>query len=401
MEISELFATTEIIKATKDSIPVEYQDLQGAFSEEASNELPEHGVSDMKIEFKEGQEPRNTGLRPMSPTELEELRRYLEENLGKGWIRKLTSPVSTPIVFAKKKDGSIRICVDYQNLNRVTIKNQYPLPLIPELTNRLIGATVFTKLDIRHAYHRIRMAMGHEFKTPFKTSYGLFEYLVMPFGLTNAPAQFQEHIQTIFSDLLDISVVIYLDDILIFSKNLKEHQAIVREVLGRLQQHGLYAKASKCQFHCNSVEFLGLIVSRNGLKMCLDKVQAIRDCPTPKSVKEVQAFLGFANFYRRFIEDYSKITLPLTKLTQKMNHLNGPIQYKKHLKNFALDFCKLQFCFILISSDLSLLIRMHRIPQQGAFFRNMGRMDTYTHAPIGAQRCHRQKKITTFMTKNY
>ena len=161
------------------------------------------------------------------------------------------------------------------------------------------------------------MAMGHKFKTAFKTRYGLFEYLVMPFGLTNAPAQFQAHMQTIFSDLLDISVVIYLDDILIFSKKLEEHQAIVREVLRQLQQHGLYAKASKCQFHCSSVEFLGLIVSGNGLKMCPDKVQAIRDWPTLKSVKEVQAFLGFANFYWRFIEDYSKITVPLTKLTRK------------------------------------------------------------------------------------
>ena len=155
---------------------------------------------------------------------------------------------------------------------------------------------MFTKLDIQQAYHRIKMAMRHEFKIAFKTCYGLFEYLVMPFGLTNALAQFQAHMQTIFSDLLDISIVIYLDDILIFSKNLEEHQAIVREVLCRLQQHGLYAKASKCQFHCSSVEFLGLIVSGNGLKMCPDKVQAIRDWPTPKCVKEVQAFLGFANF---------------------------------------------------------------------------------------------------------
>ena len=126
---------------------------------------------------------------------------------------------------------------------------------------------MFMKLDIQQAYHRIRMAMGHEFKTTFKTRYGLFEYLVMPFGLTNAPIQFQAHMQTIFSDLLDISVVIYLDDILIFSKRLEEHQGIVREVLRQLHQHGLYAKASKCQFHCSSVEFLRLIVSENGLKI--------------------------------------------------------------------------------------------------------------------------------------
>lgn len=182
LEVTEVLGTTEEVQ-----IPMVYQDLSGAFSEEASNELPNHGPSDMKIEFKEGQEPKNTRLRPMSPAELEELRRYLEENLSKGWIRRSKSSVSAPIVFARKKDGSIRVCIDYRNLNKVTVRNRYPLPLIPELTDRLVGATIFSKLDVRQAYHRIRMAPGHEFKTTFKTRYGLFEYLVMSFGLTNAP----------------------------------------------------------------------------------------------------------------------------------------------------------------------------------------------------------------------
>jgi hypothetical protein len=207
--------------------------------------------------------------------------------------------------------------VDYRNLNRVTVRNRYPLPLIPELIDRLVGAKIFSKLDIRQAYHRVRMAAGHEFKTTFKTRYGLFEYLVMPFGLTNAPAQFQAHMQCIFHDLLDISVVIYLDDILIFSKTSEEHRLVVREVLRRLQRHGLYAKESKCEFHRTSVQFLGMVVSEKGLEMCKDKVQAIQEWPIPKTVKEVQAFLGFANFYRRFILDYSEITIPLTTLTRK------------------------------------------------------------------------------------
>jgi len=252
--------------------------------------------------------------------ELEELRRYLEENLGKGWIRRSKFPVSAPIVFARKKDGSIRVCVDYRNLNKVTIKNRYPLPLIPELTNRLVGAKIFTKLDIRQAYHRVRMALGHEFKTAFKTRYSLFEYLVMLFGLTNAPAQFQSHMQNIFGDLLDISVVIYLDDILIFSKNLEEHRQVGCEVLRRLQENGLYAKESKCEFHRQSVEFLGMTVSARGLEMCRDKVQTIQEWLIPTSVKEVQTFLGFANFYRRFIDDYSKVAMPLIALTRKNQH---------------------------------------------------------------------------------
>jgi len=247
---------------------VEYNDLWRAFSKEASNELPNYNMLDMKIEFKERQEPHNTRLRPMSPIELEELHKYLEENLGKEWIRRLKSLVSAPIVLTRKNDGSIRVCVDYQNLNKVTIKNYYPLLLILELTDWLVGATIFTKLDVRQAYHWMHMVLGHEFKTTFKTRYDLFEYLVMPFGLTNAPAQFQFHMQNIFSNLLDILVVIYLDDILIFSKNLKEHQQVVREVLQRLQKHGLYAKESKCEFHHQSVEFLGMIDSSKGHEMC-------------------------------------------------------------------------------------------------------------------------------------
>lgn len=176
-----------------------------------------------------------------------------------------------------------------KHLNKVTIRNHYPLPLIPELTDKLVRATIFTKLDVRQAYHCICMARGYEFKMAFKTQYGLFEYLVMPFGLTNAPAQFQSHI---FGDLLDISLVIYLDDILIFSKNLEEHQQVVQKVLQRLQKHGLYAKESKCQFHCQSVKFLGMIVLDKGLAVCQGKVQTIKDWPVSKMVTEVQAFLA-------------------------------------------------------------------------------------------------------------
>jgi len=193
LKISECFDVVDTTSFLGTSIPVEYHDLHEVFSEKASNELPSHGISDMKIELKEGQEPRSIGLQPMSLVELEELRKYLEENLEKRWIQRSTSPVSTPIVFIQKKDGSIRVCVVYRNLNKVIVRNCYPLPLISELTDQLVGATIFTKLDIRQAYHCIHMALGHEYKTAFKTWYGLFEYLVMPFGLTNALMQFQSH----------------------------------------------------------------------------------------------------------------------------------------------------------------------------------------------------------------
>lgn len=161
------------------------------------------------------------------------------------------------------------------------------------------------------------MAPGHEHKTTFKTRYGLFEDLVMPFELTNAPAQFQSHMQSIFSDLLDISVVIYFDNILVFSKDLDNHRHVVREVLHRLHIHGLYVKGSKFEFHCSLVKFLGMMVSAQGLQMCSDKIQAIRDWLVPKNSKKYRQFLGFSNFYRRFVRDYSQVTVPLTTLTRK------------------------------------------------------------------------------------
>ena len=336
LEISEL--KDGILGLEGTSIPEEYSDLQGAFSEKASNKLPDHCVSDMKIEFKEGQEPRNTGLRPMSPMVLEELRRYLEENFEKGWIRQSQFLVSAPIVFAQKKDGSFRVCIDYCNLNEVTIKNRYPLSLILELTDRLVGATIFTKLDVRHAYHRVCMALSHKFKTTFKTQDGLFEYLVMPFRLMNAPAKFQSHLQNIFSDLLDISVVIYLNNIFIFSKNLEEHIKVVWDVLRRLQEHGFYAKESKYKFHRQSVEFLEMTVSTNGSQMCQDKVQTIQDWPIPNSIKEVQAFLGFVNFYRQFICDYSKVAMSLIALTQKNQHFIWTTKADLTFKNLKSKF---------------------------------------------------------------
>jgi len=163
----------------------------------------------MKIDLKEGQKPCNIGLQPMSQAELEELWKYLKEILGKGWICRSISPVSTQIVFACKKDGSTQVCVDYCNLNKVTIRNHYLLPLILEFIDWLVGSKIFTTLDVRYAYHQVWMVPGHEFKTNPKTCYGLFEYLVMPFGLTNALAQSQVHMLNIFSDLLDTSIVLY------------------------------------------------------------------------------------------------------------------------------------------------------------------------------------------------
>lgn len=261
----------------------------------------------MSIDLEEGKSPPFGPLYSLSELELKALSEWLEENLSKGFIRSSRSSAGAPILFVKKKDGSLRLCVDYRALNNITIKNRYPLPLIPEALDRLRKAKVYSKLDLRGAYNLVRVKEGDEWKTAFRTRYGHFECLVMPFGLTNAPAVFQHFMNDVFRDLLDHTVLIYLDDILIFSDSEEEHVKHVKQVLARLVDNKLYAKAEKCEFHVTTTEFLGFIVPANGISMASNKVDAIMSWPLPTKVREIQQFLGFANFYRKFIKGYSRI----------------------------------------------------------------------------------------------
>src|SRR6202048_1944245 len=253
----------------------------------------------------------------MSPTELEVLRKYIDENLKKGFIRHSQSSCGAPILFVKKADGTLRLCVDYRALNKITTKNRYPLPLIGELLDRISRAKYFTKFDVRDGYHRLRMATGEEWKTAFRCRYGLFEYNVMPFGLCNAPGTFQHYMNDTFRDFLDKFLIIYLDDLLIYSDSLAEHKVHVRMVLERLRDAELYLKPSKCQFHVQEVGFLGFIVGPRGIQMDPAKVSAITSWPVPTSVHDIRVFLGLANFYRRFIRNFSKAAAPITALLKK------------------------------------------------------------------------------------
>ncbi|XP_053571958.1 maestro heat-like repeat-containing protein family member 1 [Bombina bombina] len=231
-------------------------------------------------------------------------------------LRGLESPATgAGIFFVKNKDNSLRPIIDYRELNRRTKKNRYPLPLIPELVERLSKATVYTKLDLRGAYNLIRIREGDEWLTAFRTRYGLYEYLVMPFGLCNAPATFQYFINDIFRDLLDVCLVIYLDDILIYSNNMEDRKKHVLWVLSRLRTHHVYAKLEKCSFHTEEITFLGYKITSSGVKMEDGKIDTILKWPTPTNRKQVQRFLGFANFYRKFIKGFSKIAKPLCRLT--------------------------------------------------------------------------------------
>jgi hypothetical protein len=248
---------------------------------------------------------------------LKALREYIETSVKKGWIRSSTSPAGAPIHFVKKKDRGLHLCIDYRGLNAITIKDRTPLPLIGEALDRLSKAKVYTKLDMKDAYHHLRIAKGDEWKTAFRTKYRLYEYLVMPFGLTNTPASFQSWINEALSDYLDIFCIAYLDDILIYSDNIETHRKHVKMILNRVEEVGLTLKASKCEFHTDRTEYLGYIIAPTGVSMDPEKVKAVEEWWEPTNIKGVQSFLGFANFYRRFIRDFSKITAPLTKLTRK------------------------------------------------------------------------------------
>ncbi|KAJ1028332.1 hypothetical protein NDA18_002996 [Ustilago nuda] len=228
---------------------------------------------------------------------MSELRRYLDENLEKGFIRPSKSPARSPMLFVPKKDGGLRLCVDYQGLNEITVKNRTPLPLIEEQLFLLRKARIYTKLDLRAAYNLIWIAKGDEWKTAFGTQLGLYEYLVMPFGLANAPAHFQSFINGIFLDIIGVYVVVYLDDFLIFSNNEERHVEHVAEVLTRLRNNRLFAKLSKCEFHTRTVEFLGYFIKLTGIEMDPEKVHTVKEWPMPESVHDIQRFLGFANFY--------------------------------------------------------------------------------------------------------
>lgn len=327
--IGELGAQANSMNLARGSsdLPSEFEEYSDVFSVEEAGRLPQHQGNDHAIETTDA--PPHGPLYNLSNLELAELRRYIDEALKKGWIQHSTSPAGAPILFVPKKDGGLRLCVDYRGLNKVTIKNRHPLPLIGETLDRLNGAKVFTKLDLKDAYHRIRIKEGDEWKTAFRTRYGHFEYMVMPFGLTNAPATFQAYINKALAGLLDEFCVVYLDDILIFSNSKEEHQRHVREVLERLRRFRLFANPKKCQFSATEVEFLGFIVSTEGVAMDQSRVDAIRSWPKPTSYHEVQVFLGFCNFFRRFIHRYSQIAGPLTGLLKgsQKGKKSGPFEW--------------------------------------------------------------------------
>jgi hypothetical protein len=306
------YAITDI--KVKD-IPVvcEYSDV---FPDDLPGMPPDRDI-EFIIELQPGTAPISKRPYRMPLNELAELKIQLQDLLDKGFIRPSASPWGCPALFVKKKDNSLRLCVDYRPLNAVTIKNRYPLPRIDILFDQLAGAKVFSKIDLRSGYHQIKIRPCDIPKMAFSTRYGLYEYLVMSFGLTNAPSYFMYLMNSVFMPELDKFVVVFIDDILIYSKTKEDHVNHIRVVLQQLRDHRLYAKFSKCEFWLDSVKFLGHTISSEGISIDPTKVQEVMDWKPPTSVHQIRSFLGLAGYYHRFIPNFSKIAKPMTELLKK------------------------------------------------------------------------------------
>ena len=334
-EITELYLAT--IKTASDGpdlsaypnwIQNEYSDI---FLEGLPRGMPPERKVVHDIPLYPDSPPQFRGIFRLSQMELQELRKQLDQLIHDGKISPSTSPYGAPVLFVKKKDGSLRMCIDYRALNSQTIKNRYALPRIDDLLDQLYGAKRFSKIDLTSGYWQIAIAAADRYKTAFRTRYGHYEFNVMPFGLTNAPATFQSLMNDIFRDMLDICVIVYLDDILVYSKNDEDHEKHVRQVLQRLRENKLYARPSKCTFFTDTIEYLGHIVGPDGIKPNPELVKAIFNFPQPRTLKELQSFLGLANYYRKFIENYSRIAAPLTDALQKMS-ISRPIEFTERME---------------------------------------------------------------------
>jgi hypothetical protein len=297
-----------------------FPDSLPKLSEDQSHAAPLYDGHTIPLE--PGHKPPVRPIYRLSPLEFEELKKQIKELLALGFIQPSRSPYAAPVLFVLKKDGSLRMCIDYRSLNKLTIKNKYPLPRIDDLLDRLCGCSHFSSIDLRSGYYQLKIAPEDAPKTGFRCPLGHFQFTVLSMGLANAPASFQSAMNNIFSEYLHDFVVVYLDDILIFSKNEEDHFKHLTMVLEKLRQHNLYANAKKCEFLTPELEFLGHIVGKDGIKVDPKKTNSIQKWPTPTTTQELRAFLGLANYFRRFIQGYSTMVAPLTSLLKKERNMS-------------------------------------------------------------------------------
>ncbi|GKB55363.1 putative nucleotidyltransferase, ribonuclease H [Tanacetum coccineum] len=304
-----------------EDVPI-VQDFPEVFPEELPG-LPPTRQVEFQIDLMPGAAPVARAPYRLAPSEMKELSEQLQELSDKGFIRPSSSPWGAPVLFAKKKDGSFWMCIDYRELNKLTVKNRYPLPKIDDLFDQLQGSSVYLKINFRSGYHQLRVHEQDIPKTAFRTRYGHYEFQVMPFGLTNTPAVFMDLMNRVCKPYLDKFVIVFIDDILIYLKNEKEHEEHLKTILELLKKEELYAMFSKCEFWIPRVQFPGHVIDRQGIHVDPSKIESIKDWASPKTPTEIHQFLGLAGYYRRFIEGFSKIAKPMTKLTQK----KGPFEW--------------------------------------------------------------------------
>ena len=295
-------------------IPTKYHEFLEVFSKEKAETLPPHRPIDHAIDLESDYKPPKGWITNLSEFELKMVKAYIERTLANGFIQQSSSSGAAPILFGKKKDGGLQLCVDYRALNLGTVKNWYPLLPIPELLFLVCEAQIFTEPDLRNANHLIRIKEGDKFKAAFQTCYGQFLNRARPFGWTYALATFQAYIDHCIQPEIDDFAVCYVEDILSHSTNEKQHEDHIRKVLQCLQEFGLHCKAEKSQFGVSDVGFLGFVVKEDGIDMESDCISPIEDLPTRELVRDVQAPLGFPNFYRRFIQKYAKVMAPIWNL---------------------------------------------------------------------------------------
>ena len=299
------------------SVKTLLQDFQDMFPPNVPNGLPPLRGIEHQIDLIPGASLPNRPAYRSNPQETKEIQRQVDELISKGWVRDSMSPCAVPVILVPKKDGTWRMCSDCRALNNITIKYRHPIPRLDDLLDELHGACYFSKIDLKSGYNQIRIREGDEWKTAFKTKYGLYEWLVMPFGLTNAPSTFMRLMNHILREFIGKFVVVYFDDILIYSTSLDLHIDHLKSVLTVLREEQLYANLEKCIFCTNHVVFLGFVVSSKGVQVDEEKVRAIQEWPTPKSVTEVRSFHGLASFYRRFVKDFSTLAAPLNEVLKK------------------------------------------------------------------------------------
>ncbi|KAL5801030.1 hypothetical protein ACOSQ3_032662 [Xanthoceras sorbifolium] len=311
------FSTNEINSSLPSVVVSLLQDFDEVFPEEMPIGLPPIRGIEHQIDFVPGAPIPNRPAYRSNPEETKELQRQVDELMEKGYVRESMSPCAVPVLLVPKKDGTWRMCVDCRAINNITVKYRHPIPRLDDMLDELHGSIVFTKIDLKSGYHQIRMKEGDEWKTAFKTKYGLYEWLVMPFGLTNAPSTFMRLMNHVLRAFIGRFVVVYFDDILIYSKNLDEHVEHLKLVLGVLRTEKLFANFKKCTFCTDRLVFLGFVVSAKGIGVDEEKVKAIKEWPKPTTVGQVRSFHGLASFYRRFVKDFSSLAAPLTEVIKK------------------------------------------------------------------------------------